>query len=438
MFNLFAGDADYLIIRNTFTTTTVRISKNLKEKIDKLLPSINYKYLYNLKDPTTQEKIIRTLLDKNILIDSSIDEKQKYKELFLKHRQEDKVFAIYVTTTTNCQLDCSYCFEGTEKKNKNITKTEADEIVFWVSKYLQQNICNKLRVIFYGGEPLLNMKIIRYLLPKLKKVADDKKIFFETGILTNGELLNYEMGKFLNKYNLDKVQITLDGPKKCHDARRYRKKDKSGTFEKILTNILCILENNFVEKINLRINFDKQNIDFIPELFDLLLSNGIEKRISLSFGMITPTIPSNTKNYFEENTLGQILNAEKYLWLCSEAKKKGFSIPKEFMAGPWCTARKIHSAVILPKGDMLKCISLVGRSEFFFGNIKDCNNLEDKKFTNFEYINTCLEKNCPLVPICGGGCRFEAYLSTGSFSKPHCQKRMLSDINKGLLILNYK
>lgn len=438
IFNLFTNDADYIIIRNTLTTTTVRIKKDLKVKIDKLLLFIDYKHLYNLKDPNDQEKIIKILLDKNILIDSSIDEKKQYKELFLKHRKEDDVFAIYVTTTTNCQFNCSYCFEGIEKKKESITKKEADEIIVWTSKYLEQNICNKLRLIFYGGEPLLNKKIIRYLLPEFKKITDDKKILFEVGIITNGELLDYEIGKFLNKYNLDKVQITLDGPEKCHDARRNRKKDKKGTFKKIMQNILCLLNNNFIERVSLRVNFDKQNIDFIPELFDLLLSYGIEKRINLSFGIITPTIPINTKNYFKENTLGQTLNAKKYLWLCSEAKKRGFSIPKEFMAGPWCMARKINSVVILPKGDMLKCISLVGRKEFLFGNINNCDNLEDTKFTNFEYIDACLRDDCPLVPICGGGCRFEAYLSTGSFSKPHCQKRMVSDINKGLLILNYK
>lgn len=438
MFNLFVDDVDCFIIRNTLTTTTIKINKKTKEKIDNLLTFVDCEYLYSLKDPTNQEKIIRTLLDKGILVDLAINEKQRYKELFLKHRQEDKVFAIYITTTTNCQLDCSYCFEGSKKKKEYITIEEADKIVRWTAEYLNQNICEKLRIIFYGGEPLLNKKIIRYILPKLKNIADDKKLSFETGILTNGEFLDFEIGKFFSNYNLDKVQITLDGPERCHDARRYWKKSKKGSFQRIISNILCLLENNFIEKIDLRINFDKQNIDSIPELFDLFVSNKIEKRINLSFGIITPTIPDNEKSYFEKNTLGQIINAEKYLWLCFEAKKRGFLIQKEFLSGPWCTARKIHSAVILPKGDMLKCISLVGREEFFFGNINDCNNLEDKKFTNFEYIDDCLEENCPLVPICGGGCRFEAYLSKGSFSRPHCQRRMIEDINKGLIVLNYK
>ncbi|MDD4062688.1 MAG: radical SAM protein [Candidatus Pacebacteria bacterium] len=438
MFNLFIDDDNFLIIRNTLTTTTIRISKKIKRNVDNLLSSTDYKNPHNQNNPASMNKIIKTLIDKNILVDLSFDEKKQYKELFLNHRQEDDIFAIYIATTTNCQLNCPYCFEGIQKREENITTIEADEIVLWTSKYLEQNTCNKLRVILYGGEPLLNKKIVRYLLPKLKEVADNKKILFETGILTNGELLDYETGEFLHRHNINKIQITLDGPKRCHDSRRHHKKDKKGTFDKIISNILCLLGNNLVEQIDLRINFDKQNIDFIPELFDLLLYYRIEKKINLSFGIITPTIPTNIKNYFQENTLGQIRNAEKYLWLCSEAKKRGFSIPKEFMAGPWCTARKIHSTVILPKGNMLKCISLVGNNDFFFGNIKNCDTLEDDKFTNFEYIDTCLSNSCSLIPICGGGCRFEAYLSTGSFSKPHCQRKMIETINKGLIILNYK
>jgi uncharacterized protein len=438
MFNLFIDDSDHLIIRNTLTTTTVRITKKTKEEIDKSLSFIDCEYLDNLKDSTNQENTIKILLDKKILVDSLKNEKKEYKELFLKYRQEDKVLALYITTTLDCQLDCPYCFEGNNKTKEYMTKEDADKIKTWTTHYLNKNFCDKIRVIFYGGEPLLNKKLIRYILPKLKNIADEKKLSFETGILTNGEFFDLEIGKFLKKYNLNKIQITLDGPENCHNARRHRKKSKKGTFQKIINNIFCLIENDIIEKIDIRINFDKQNISFIPELFDLFVDNKIEKRISLSFGIITPTIYINTKNYFEENTLGQTINAEKYLWLCSEAKKRGFSIPKEFLSGPWCATRKTHSAVILPRGNIVKCISLVGRNDFIFGNINNCDNLEDEQFTNFEYISNCLEQNCPLVPICGGGCRFEAYLSKGDFSKPHCQRKMVETINKGLVLLNYK
>lgn len=438
MFNLYIDDVDFVIIRNTLTAATARIDKKIKNAIDNLLSIVDDNYLYALKDPTKQEKIAKILLRQGIIVSSNLNEKEKYKELFLKHQEKDTTLSLYIVPTTDCQLDCPYCFEGHNKKNEYMTINEANKLISWTDNYLSQNNCDKLRIIFYGGEPLLNKKTIRHILPGLKYVADTKNIKIETGILTNAEYLDYEICAFLAKYNLDRVQITLDGPEKIHDSRRYHKKTKTGSFQSIVKNIYCLLENNFIEKINLRINFDKQNIELIPELFDIFVSKRLEKRIILSFGIITSTIPDNKENYFCENTPGQKLNAEKYLWLCSEAKKRGFSIPKEFLAGPWCTARKIHSAIILPNGDMLKCISLVGRDSFFFGNIKDCNNLEDKKFLDFQYIDTCLDKECSFVPICGGGCRFEAYLSRGNFFEPHCQEEMIEKINKGLLSLNYK
>ncbi|HNY36231.1 MAG TPA: SPASM domain-containing protein [Candidatus Pacearchaeota archaeon] len=438
MFNFFIDDGAYLIIKNTLTASVVRISKKLKNELDSSLLLINYEHLFNLKDPTRQDLIVKKLLEKGLLVDYAINEKQKYKKLFLNYRKKDTVFAIYLATTTDCQLDCPYCFEGREKKKDYMSIKEADDIVRWTSKYLDQNICSKLRVVLYGGEPLLNKKIIKYILPKFKDISDKNFITLEVGILTNGEFLNFEMGKFLNAYNLDKVQITIDGPEKVHDSRRFRKKTKRGTFQKIINNIICLLENNFVSRVDIRINFDIQNINRIPELFDVLKSKGVGDKVNLSFGIITPTIPTGQRSYFKENGLKQVDNAEKYIWLCSEAKKRNLRIPKEFLAGPWCMARKIHSAVVLPKGGILKCISLVGRDKFIFNDIYNHVNLIDKRFTNFKYIDYCLNSNCPFVPICGGGCRFEAYLSTGSFSKPHCQKQLIENINKGLIILNYK
>jgi len=439
MFNLFIDDKESYIIRNTLNTTTVRLGKKFKEKIDQTLTHLDFEDIFNLKDPTGEvEKIIQILLNKGILINSNVNEKELYKDLFSEYRQKDTTLSIYIATTTNCQLACPYCFEGNEKKKEIITIEEADKIVGWTLKYIIDNNCDKLRVVLYGGEPLLNKKVILYILPKLKETDDMLKISFETGILTNGEFLDLKMGKFLSRYNLTKVQITLDGPKKCHDARRFRKITQKGTFDAILKNILSLMENNIIPKIDLRINFDKQNVQHIPNLFDIFVSKGLKDKINLSFGIITSSVCGEAKEYYKENSLGQEHNGNNYLWLCREAQKRGFTIPKEFLAGPWCVARKIHSVVILPKGGMIKCISLVGMDNLLFGNINDRDNLIDANFINFQYIEDCLNDNCPFVPICGGGCRFESYVHNGNFSKPYCQKILIKTINEGLVKLNYK
>ena len=168
-----------------------------------------------------------------------------------------------------------------------------------------------------------------------------------------------------------------------------------------------------------------------------------ETFVELSFGIITSTISKEGKqkvsdSWFNDFGLSQRENAAKYLWLCREAKKRGFNISREYLAGPWCTARAINSAVIEPDGSLLKCISTVGRKEFIFGNIFSAKNTYDFRFNNFSYLEKCLSKECPFVPICGGGCRFNAYVDSDSLIEPHCQRELIETINKGLVELSFK
>lgn len=427
-----------IIARNTLTTSTVRMTNQIKKIIDSVIQE--KQKMDTLLLPVRE--YIKKLIQLEILVPSELDEKKKYLKLFRKARRDDKTFGIYLITTRNCQLNCPYCFErGIERKEWLKIET-AEKIVQWSQNYLTKHSeCNKFRVVLYGGEPLLNKKLIKYILPELSCIAREKHLLFELGILTNGELLDLKILFFLNRYNLDRVQITLDGPKEIHDRRRIRKNGK-GTFDRIMQNIIMGLHQNLLKKIHLRINFDRQNIDTIPTLFDFLAERNLQQNIEFSFGIVTPTICEGTGQrvsdaYFTKFGLNLNENATKYLWLCREAKKRGFNIPQEYLAGPWCTARKIHSAVIEPNGTLLKCISTVGREEFTFGDIFSTNETYDSNFSDFSYLEECLSKNCPFVPICGGGCRFEAYVSSGSLLKPHCQRKLIETINKGLVQLNF-
>ncbi|MEA1936676.1 MAG: SPASM domain-containing protein [Patescibacteria group bacterium] len=385
---------------------------------------------------------INRLKNLEMLVPEELDEKQKYLRLFHEARAEDSTFGVYLVLTRNCQLKCPYCFEQGIEQNMAMDCEMADNIVRWCQEYLDNHKnCKRFRVVLYGGEPLLNKKVIRHILPKLHALAKNRNLLFEIGILTNGELLEVKTVSFLKHYKLDRVQITLDGPKDIHDKRRVRK-DGSGTFDKITKNILVVLEKNLVKKIHLRINFDRQNINAVPLLFDFFSTRNIQDRIELSFGVITSTISKEGKqkisdSWFNNFGLSQKENASKYLWLCQEAKKRGFNIPQEYLAGPWCTARAINSAVIEPDGSLLKCISTVGRKEFVFGNISSVKDTYDFHFNNFSYLEKCLSKECPFVPICGGGCRFNAYVDSGSLIEPHCQRELIETINKGLIKLSF-
>jgi uncharacterized protein len=426
-----------IIARNTLTTSTIKIDKQIKEYIDSVIDSesdeaINSRFI----------KYISELVRLEMLVPVELDEKEKYIQLFHKARSEDKTFGVYLVFTRNCQLACPYCFERGIDRNKSLTFEMAGKIVDWCDSYLDSHgDCNKLRIVLYGGEPLLNKKVIKFILPKLYNSAQRKNILFEVGILTNGEYFDTEIVSFLSGYNLDRVQITLDGYGKTHDLRRFRK-DGKGTFDKISKNILNSISQGFVKKVHLRVNFDRQNVDSIPQLFDFLVENKLQDKIEFSFGIVAPTICGDMGKRVSDSYLGKFglslgESADKYLWLCVEAKKRGFAISQEYLVGPWCTARAINSATVDSDGTLLKCISTVGRKKFSFGDVCSTRDTEDKRFTNFSYLDKCLSKGCSFVPICGGGCRFDAYVTLGSLTEPYCRKELVEKINKGLIKLNF-
>jgi len=424
-----------IIIRNTLTGATVKVEKQVKKSIDSFL-----------KDKTSNisRKKVRNYISQltklNILVPLDLDESKKYYELFQKLGKNSSMFVVYIVTTTNCQLNCPYCYEtGITGKTMNLKM--ADEVIFWCKNYLNKNNkCSKFRVIWYGGEPLLNKKVILYMLPQLYQLSKEKNIAFDNQIVTNGVLLGKETASFLSRYNLSRVQITLDGSKKVHDQRRIKKNGR-GTFDQIFQNVLDILNNGEVRKISLRVNFDKHNIDSIPGLLDLLIKHKLQEKIEISFGIITSTIcgdsKKKTKVYIDKYGFDDTENIEKYLWLYKKAKERGFIIPNEFMLGPWCSARDVHSVVIEPDGSLVKCFSGVGRKEFIFGNIDSTFNCDDCRFTDFRYLERCLQQKCPYLPICGGGCRFEAFVHIGDFRKTYCQLKLIKGINKGLTQINY-
>ncbi len=433
-----SGNDEKIIARNTLTTSTIRMEKKLKKEIERMID--------NRQDESTGSRLVKYILELvklEMLVPAELDEKEKYIKLFHEARLNDKTFGIYLVLTRSCQLVCPYCFERGIERNKSMSFETAEKIVSWCNLYLNNHSdCEKLRIVLYGGEPLLNKKAIKFILPKLCQIARQRDLLFEVGILTNGEFFDKEIVSFLSEYNLDRVQVTLDGYGKAHDLRRF-KKDGKGTFCKISKNILNSINQGFVKKIHLRVNFDRQNVDSIPQLFDFLAKNKLQDKIEFSFGIVAPTICGDIgkrapDSYLNEFGLSFSESADKYLWLCREAKKRGFVISQEYLVGPWCTARAVHSATIEPDGALLKCISTVGREGFPFGDIYSVNSTNDMRFSDFSYLDKCLSKDCPFVPICGGGCRFDAYVTTGSLTEPYCRKELVEKINKGLIRLNFE
>jgi radical SAM protein with 4Fe4S-binding SPASM domain len=135
--------------------------------------------------------------------------------------------------------------------------------------------------------------------------------------------------------------------------------------------------------------------------------------------------------------------AEKALVAWKVAKEFGFTIPEEFLTGPWCVAIAKHSAVLQPDGSLQKCFCTAGRKEHNFGSIFDKREapyLKDQRYEHFKRTDQCIAEKCQFIPLCGGGCIHNAMVEQGgSIGGKHryCQKTLLDKMNHGLLALTY-
>lgn len=144
--------------------------------------------------------------------------------------RDSSVQAYKIEVTKKCNLRCSYCYLGEVKDSYDMNEETAKNVVGVISNNITPEIEN-IFVSFWGGEPLLNFKIIRLFVEQLNEIEKIKNTIFRYQIITNGTKLNDEILDFINRNNIS-IQISLDGVKEFHDACRI-KKDSTGSFDEI-------------------------------------------------------------------------------------------------------------------------------------------------------------------------------------------------------------
>ncbi|MBC8424871.1 radical SAM protein [bacterium] len=137
---------------------------------------------------------------------------------------DDQVEQLTLSITDQCNLRCRYCLHGNDlawvrpHRDANMSLATARAAV---RDYLRRSRNARIPSIsLYGGEPLLNLDLIRDLVALVRSegTRDDYRIIIDT----NGTLLDDETVAFVVDEDLG-LQVSLDGPARIHDRhRRYR------------------------------------------------------------------------------------------------------------------------------------------------------------------------------------------------------------------------
>ncbi len=126
---------------------------------------------------------------------------------------------ITLCVSNDCNLRCKYCFAQGGSYGETRTQMSIDmakEFVCFCDKYFD----SIKTILFFGGEPLLNIEVIEFVCKNITKIyKEKKKVIPKFCIITNGTILNASVMKLMEKY-INRVTISVDGPKLLHDFNR--------------------------------------------------------------------------------------------------------------------------------------------------------------------------------------------------------------------------
>lgn len=418
-FNIFIPlqESEEFLIFNTLTDSRVVVNRHIKEVIEK--SPINEFLLGR-----DERGYLKELLELGIVVTDNVDEDLELEYWFQRFKFDTSILGITVLPTYACNLACTYCYENGIRMTPSLNDDISRRMVLWIIRRLESVRPNTLRLLFFGGEPLLNIRPIKMISEELFYSCKKRRVDLEIRLVTNGVLLSGDIVDYLNQFGLKGIKVTLDGDQGAHDSKR-RYRDGRGTFDAILENLKRIKGK---VPITIGGNFDDSIKHSIPALLDRLKESGFTSD-DIEMIRFKPILYS-IGNGCTENKVCTFssINSEDFLWLKEEIEKRGFNTSQDVSLGP-CEAVREHNYVIDPIGKIYKCAGFVGREEFIIGDINSDSGLlhTNTQFMTADLWRKC--KGCPYIPICGGGCRVNSNALWGNFLNSACEAEYLNKVS---------
>ncbi|HEX2770084.1 MAG TPA: radical SAM protein, partial [Geobacteraceae bacterium] len=167
------GDPDTLLLYSTKKGATVLVPAALLAAIND--ESIN---------PSDRETLARL----GFLVPDTEAEKKELREAFAEANRLSAKFTAQVLLNLDCNLACTYCYEGGMKGRHYISPETARLLAEMVERdHISRG--KGVELSFYGGEPLMSLDLIVSISERLQKAAAAKGSGYSFTMVTNGTLL---------------------------------------------------------------------------------------------------------------------------------------------------------------------------------------------------------------------------------------------------------
>ncbi len=405
MFNFILDDEGEVILYNTMSglSTACRVSRENVLKVKGILQPSDI-----LVEADEGNPIITRLIRKGFLVKNDLDERQNREALFTEVNS-GSMLRLIVLPTEQCNYRCKYCYESF-KKGKMLPETQ-EAIIKFIQKNIQR--FSGIRLSWFGGEPLLAVDIIQSMSARIMEICKKAKRKYISDITTNGYLLGLDVFRKLLDLNVIEYQITIDGTKEIHDAKKPLA-NGNGTFDVVTNNIREIKNNvkSAIFSIVIRSNVTDdalESMDSFTNFFYEML--GDDKRFTF---FLRPAGDWGGENRLNEMTQKRIRSSEiscVYMNFFNTGHPLKIDTHRSFYypGGCMCYASFLNSYVIDALGNLRKCTCELDDDEYCIGKLKPNGVMEIDPHKHIRWIGNTTRfsekcESCNFSPACFGAC----------------------------------
>jgi uncharacterized protein len=342
---------------------------------------------------------------------------------------------LVVVPSFGCNLACAYCYQELfDPAGAGLITPEAIDAFFrWVDEHHLRGPLKPYLTLF-GGEPLRDTPAHRDRIERLLSGAAGRGL--KVAVVTNGhDLAAYVPA--LSDGTVKEVQVTLDGPRDLHDARRPHR-DGRGTFDRIVAGVEALVAAGV--PVNLRVVADRENLPRLVELAAFAEARGwldlpparFKTQVGRNYELFGCASRQDASALFERVDLWAA-----YVALCeahpvlrrfhaprfhglSHLAATGELPPPNFDA---CPATKTEWA-FAPDGGVYGCTATVGHAAHRLGSYFPAAGLDEAAVARWRGRSTLTIpgcQGCALAAVCGGGCGAVAWHRTGTPLETDCR-----------------
>ncbi len=334
----------------------------------------------------------------------------------------------------DCNMRCSYCFAGSGLYGGKPTLMQQDTARAALDHLFRHaGSSAHVYVDFFGGEPLLNMSVVKDAIAYGNQLAKETERSVTWSMTTNGMLLDADIADYFNAHEVNLI-ISMDGRSSVHDAMRPDRQGQ-GTHDFVRGKAVALYQSRRPQMTRrygdgvytyIRGTFTRRNLDFAEDVIHLY-EEGF-RHIAMEPVVSDSGAPWTLS---DEHVDGLKEQYDRLTDWILDSRRRGdplhfhhFELDVE--RGP-CLGKRasgcgagLHYLAVSPEGDIYPCHQFVGNAMFGMGNVlaEEAESPLTEAFKEANFGGKAACQTCFARYHCGGGCHANHWLLSRDLLQP--------------------